>query len=139
MSLDSILWDINQYSIKNISKNNVYGGIKHNYIIEGIKILPLFFFTKFLINYLFEPLIYTLKGLENNVSFLDIDCDNCNEIKLYCDWCSLCNGIIETAKENIIKNPDLIKTINFNKLNICVLYTDFILIHRKHKITNKDV
>ena len=34
-----------------------------------------------------------------------------------CDWCSICNGAMETVKQNLIKNPDLINYVtNWDKL-----------------------
>ena len=53
-------------------------------------------------NDLFTPLKRILHNLDNNVCFLDID-EKFNNIRISCDWCSICNGIMETAKQNIIK------------------------------------
>ena len=75
---------------------------------EGYKIIPTVFFLRKIMNYLFTPLIPALYNLDENVCFLEID-DKYNNIKISCDWCSICNGIVETAKQNIIKNHNLLK------------------------------
>lgn len=87
--------------------------------------------------YLFVPLKSALHNLDKNVCFLDI-VENKNNISFIvgCDWCSICNGIIETAKQNIIQNPTLLKQIDFKKLKIMNKYLDFILIDRKEILTN---
>lgn len=103
-------------------------------VVEGIKVLPAYPFLKLIINCVFIPLKPALRNLDENVCFLDIDDIN---IALECDWCSICNGIMETAKHNIIKNPKLVKQIDFDKLKIFDCYLDFILIDRTEKITNK--
>jgi hypothetical protein len=140
MSLYNILWNIDKnYIINTYNKENIFGNVSNNYIIEGIKIFPSIYIMDFFINYLFEPLIFTLTGLENNISFLNIECYNCEQLKMYCDWCSICNGILETAKENIIKNPELINTIDFKKINIVSKYLDFVLVNRKNKITSDEI
>jgi hypothetical protein len=69
--------------------------------------------------YLFTPLKPVLLNLDKNVCFLDIKVNKDNEVFIIgCDWCSICNGIIETAKQNIINNPLLINRIDFKKLQI---------------------
>jgi hypothetical protein len=140
MSLENILWNINNNCVYVITTN--YNDIYHNNIIynyrfEGLKILPSYFFMKFIMNNLFEPLKYALDGLDKNISFLNVDC--CESLKIYCDWCSICNGIVETAKQNIIINPSLIDKINFDKFKILIRYLDFVLQNRKSKITSQQI
>ena len=47
---------------------------------------------------------------DNNVCFLEIG-EKYENIKVSCDWCSICNGIMETAKQNIIADPKLLKEV----------------------------
>jgi hypothetical protein len=141
MSLENILWNINNKCVYVIviNGNDIYQkNVIYNYKIEGFKILPSYFCMKFLINNLFEPLKYALHGLDTNISFLNVDC-LCDSLKIYCDWCSICNGIVETAKQNIIINPSLIDKINFDKFKILIQYLDFVLKDRKHKITSQQI
>jgi len=103
--------------------------------IEGMKIMPHYPFLKIIMNYLFIPLKPSLHNLNKNVCFLDIE-DKYNNIKISCDWCSICNGIMETAKQNIIENPKLVKQIDFYGLKTIDMYLNFILIDREEKLTN---
>jgi hypothetical protein len=137
-------------------------------IIELVKIYPHYPFLKLIMNYLFTPLKPALHNLDKNVCFLhlrsfktppsgavmsdedDADCafsmrkgvnidDKYVCLRLGCDWCSIVNGIMETAKQNIIKNPKLVKRIDFEKLKIADKYLDFILVDRKEKLTNDKI
>lgn len=105
---------------------------------EGVKIMPAIPFINKVYDNLFFPLKHALKGLNNNVCFLNID-NKYDTIKNYCDWCSICNGILETAKTNIIANHELIKLIDFNKLKKFSSYLDFILIDRKETTTQSQI
>lgn len=105
---------------------------------EGLLIIPNYINLKKCMNYFFAPLKHTLHNLDKNVCFLDID-EKYNNIKISCDWCSICNGIIETSKQNIIKNPKLVKQIDFEGLKKMDKYLDFILINRKKKLTNEKI
>ena len=53
-------------------------------------------------NYLFTPLKPSLHNLDKNVCFMNVQGLD-YMINNNCDWCSICNGILETAKQNIIK------------------------------------
>lgn len=140
MSLNSILWDINNTSFNyHYNNDNIYKDVSNDYVSEGIKIFPSYFFLLFIINNAYEPLKNTLDGLENNIAFLNIDCKDCENLVLYCDWCSVCNGILETSKQNIVNNPKLINTIDFSKLNNLIQYLDFVLEDRKNKITQEQI
>jgi hypothetical protein len=113
-------------------------GIKLFDLKEGLKIMPHYPFQKFIMIYLFRSLIPALKNLNKNICFLDID-EKYDNIKISCDWCSICNGIMNTVKQNIIKNPKLLKEIDYEKLKIFNNYVDFILIDRTKKITDKQI
>jgi hypothetical protein len=108
--------------------------------IELIRIYPHYPFLKIIMNYLFTPLKPVLHNLDENVCFLDI-AENKKTISFIvgCDWCSICNGIVETAKSNIVKNHKITKSIDFEKLKIMDKYLDFILVDRTEKLTNEKI
>jgi len=105
---------------------------------EGAKIMPYYPFLKIVLNFLFKPLKPALQNLDNNVCFLEIG-EKYENIKLSCDWCSICNGIMETAKQNIIADPKLLKEIDFKKLKFIDKYLDFILVDRTEKIQTEKI
>lgn len=109
-------------------------------LIEFYKIYPHYPSIKTIMICLFNPLKPVLHNLDKNVSFLDI-AENKETIQLIigCDWCSICNGIVETAKSNIVKNPKLVKRIDFEKLKIMDKCLDIILVDRTEKITNEKI
>jgi hypothetical protein len=115
-----------------------YKGDNNNNIKEGLKILPSYPILKLFLNYFFTPLKPALHNLDKNVCFLDID-EKYSNIRVSCDWCSICNGVMETYKENIIKNPNLLKQIDFKKLKVINEYLDFVLIDRTEKLTNEKI
>ncbi len=126
ISLYCVLYDI-------IFKSALYRNII--YSNELIKIWPSYFSIYYLYYY-FILLKPVLQNLNNNVCFLDIESNTKTRVFIIsCDWCSLSNGIIETAKENLIKNPNLINKINFNKLQYLNKNLDNILSKRKTKIS----
>ncbi len=108
--------------------------------IEFMKICPQYQVLKLNMDDLFTPLKPVLRNLDKNVVFLDIS-ENREIVSFImgCDWCSICNGIVETAKQNIIKNPELVKQIDFEKLKNVVNYLDFCLVDRVEKITNEKI
>lgn len=114
------------------------GGADYYNLIEGIKIMPHYPFLKAVMCYLFGPLKTALHGIDTNVCFLEIDEKHVNVI-ISCDWCSICNGIVETAKQNIIKNPGLVKHIDFENLKNIDSYSDFILADRTERLTNDKI
>lgn len=108
--------------------------------IELQKILPYYPQLKLWFNYCFTPLKPALYNLNKNICFLDIDKNkNITSFILGCDWCSIVNGVIETAKQNIIKTPKLIELIDFEKLKSYDKYLDFCLVNRIEKLTNKQI
>lgn len=103
-------------------------------VIELVKIYPHYPFMKFVMCFIFAPLKPALSGLDRNVSFLAIgDADEC--LIIACDWCSICNGIVETAKQNIRRSEDLLTFIDLGRLMIADCYLDFILCDRVEKLT----
>ncbi len=134
--LDLILLKIsNQVILSSFKcgKNFPYKNVLNS---EVSKIYPYYYNLKKFMSF-FEILKPALKGLENNVCFLNIDINKC--IIINCDWCSLCNGVIETVKQNLISNPELINKIDFKKLLSFDNYFDDVLINRKFKLTNQDI
>jgi hypothetical protein len=134
--------DILLLNISNIAMTTYLfkgGGLGDNsLLIESVKIAPHYPFLKIVMCYLFTPLKATLYNLDTNVCFMEID-DKYSNIKISCDWCSICNGIVETAKQNIIKNPGLVKQIDFQNLKNMDHYLDFSLIDRTERITNDKI
>jgi hypothetical protein len=109
-------------------------------LIEIIKISPLYPLLKLIINYVFVPLKPVLHNLDENVCFLDIaENKEITPFIIGCDWCSICNGIVETAKSNIVKNPKITKSIDFEKLKYADKYLDFCLVDRTEKLTNEKI
>jgi hypothetical protein len=117
--------------------------------IEGIFIVPLYYTTSLFYTCLFTSLKPALHGLENQISFINIDNES---LKISCDWCSICNGVVETAKINIVnyliaskknnltKNSnDLIKKIDFKKLKLVDSYFRFVLSGRKIITTDRQI
>lgn len=102
--------------------------------IEAIKVAPTYLVMKLFMSYAFNPLKPALSGLENQISFINVDHES---LKMSCDWCSICNGVIETAKINIIKNPALIDAIDFDGLSVINKYLSFALSGRKKTIKRR--
>lgn len=102
--------------------------------VEGIKIYPSYVFLKFWMYACYTPLLPALRGLDTNVCFV-MEKGFFPIFRVSCDWCSICNGILETAKQNIIRDPELIAYIDFNRLRYIDIYLDFILADRTDKIT----
>ena len=117
----------------------INGGLPSPYFVyEGLKICPHYPLLKFGQIYLFNPLKPVLQNLHENVSFVDI-ADNNSVFIIYCDWCSMCNGIIHTAAQCIIENPEATKRLDFKKLKKIDRYLDFVLCHRTSRITNEEI
>lgn len=86
----------------------------------------------------FHILKPALSKIDDNICFLDIH-EKYENIKIGCDWCSICNGMFETLKQNLIENPDLIKKINMKKIHFFNKYLDFVLNNRETKITDNEI
>ena len=135
IQLLKIHYHVMKYSICNI--RGIYRDIINK--VESMKICPHYPFMKFFMTYAFTPLKSALRLLEENICFLDIDVNPTTCFILSCDWCSMCNGILETAKKNIIRNPGLLDYIDFKKLAVFNKYMDFCLADRKKKLTNQQI
>lgn len=122
------------FKLKSPKKDIFLGPMSGTY--EGGMIAPSYELIKMLYHYLFIPLIPALNDLENNVSFLTADLgDHLELFKMSCDWCSICNGIVHTAMENLAKRPDLHKYIDFTKLITVSHFLDDALKYRRTKIS----
>jgi len=134
--MDSILWDISNRATYILLNPFERGLIPYTLLdfIEGWKVIPLYPHMKYLINFLFTPLKPSLYNLDENVCF--IETENVR-FRMSCDWCSLINGIVETAKQNIINRPELAKQIDFGNLMFSEVYLDFILSGRNEKVTHE--
>jgi hypothetical protein len=138
MNEDIILISISNHVLTTYFHLGGGPSMNNNYLAEAFKIIPYYPLLKFLMEFYFKPLLNVLDNLNENICFLEID-DKYENIKISCDWCSICNGIIETAKKNIVSNPQLLSLINFEKLKLFDNYLDYILIDRKEKITNDQI
>ena len=128
---NDILWDIhNQINypefIQRYCKYKAF--FTYNTRRELILICYTFPFLLFMRDYVFEPFKHLLFGLEDNVSFMEIEFDFCDS----CDWCSLCNGMLETVRINLQRNPDA--PLDITKLEILNSYFDIVLVNRKTKV-----
>ena len=56
-----------------------------------------------------------------------------------CDYCSLVNGVIHTAVENVKRDMSLVQLINVDRVSFAVRYFDVVLMHRLSRPTNVDV
>lgn len=108
-------------------------------ILEGLLIAPTYFLLKFLTHFLFYPLKNTLNNLSNNVSFLNTSLSAYTTFVNHCDFCSLCNGIMETARINLKEQIELETEIDFNKLKYVNIYLNIVLYFRKTKISNDEI
>jgi hypothetical protein len=136
--MDLLLLKLSNNVLKSYNYSDNIPGYVNSSRLEAIKILPFYPVFKIFMSYCFVPLKPALRGLADNISFLDI-ADEYNNIKINCDWCSICNGIIETARATIINNPELLLLIDFKKLAILNKYLDFVLIERKTKLENNAI
>ena len=112
-------------------------GIKTDITNEGLRISPHYVNLKMAMR-VFHILKPALHNLEKNVCFLDID-NKYENIKMSCDWCSICNGVFETVKQNIIDDYTLLKKINIKNLDFFDAYLDTILTNRTRKITTDEI
>jgi hypothetical protein len=132
---DAILWEIHKHTYNYFRIFKQPGSfdpmMNCNTLRELILICYTFPFLRIICDYLFEPLKHLLTGLEDNVAFMEIDMtfEFCNG----CDWCSICNGILETARINLQRNPDA--PLDIIKLEILNSYLYFALEKRKPKLS----
>ena len=138
LELDLLLFNISNKTVKTYIMFGVDMDGGNNNLVEGIKIMPHYLGLKSITKYLFTPLKPSLYNLDKNVCFMEID-DKYSNIRISCDWCSLCNGIVETAKQNIIKTPKIIKSVDFENLKIMNENLDSILVYKTEKLTNDKI
>jgi hypothetical protein len=142
--MENILQTISNTTLKLYTLNNtgMYGNSfrpMQGDLEEVSKIIPHYQSLKQTMHGLFFPLKPALENLDKNICFLDIDANNNNEtFLLSCDWCSICNGIIETAKQNIIQHPIIVKQIDFETMKMYERSLDSALHERTNKITNEE-
>jgi hypothetical protein len=87
----------------------------------------------------FIPLRHCLAGLNDNVSFLyTVLPANMELFRVSCDWCSLCNGMIHTAVENLRRHPHLSDTITPEILRFS-RFLDRALARRQHRVSSSEI
>jgi hypothetical protein len=90
------------------------------------------------VKYYFTPLKPALKNLENNISFLNLIPNRTTmPMMIGCDWCSICNGVMETVKHNVLNDPSLINLIDFKSLSVAFDYFEDALSSRSEKLSDK--
>jgi len=129
---DLILLNIQNKAIK-VYKENVHPAIQSKTSYEHLRVLPHYINLKIFMR-VFHILKPAITNMIDNICFLDIH-EKYENIKIACDWCSICNGIFETAKQNILSNPNILKKINIKKINFFDKYLNFVLYSRKKKIS----
>lgn len=146
--LNRIFFDL-QYNIaKNIFKPHRGESLLtfHNTLsqkCEAVMVSP-HYVTLTLFMFIFNILKPATKGFSDNISFLRIiNTNECSYDDFYlivgCDWCSLNNGMIETVKQNLLKNPTLIDQIDVSKLKCVNNFFSCVLYFREKRITDIDV
>lgn len=83
-----------------------------------------------------KPLIIDTDAFESNISFITADVPV--SIKISCDWCSINNGMMQTIKQNLKQNPELLNKVTLFDLEIATQYFDTVLVFR-NDMENFDV
>lgn len=91
------------------------------YFWKGITIFPSYPVLKIFIHLFVEPLKPLLSNVGDNISFLNIN--NC-AFSISCDWCSIANGVLETIRINLNKNPELLDQVDFDKPKMCLYFVN---------------
>lgn len=130
-----ILLNIQNESIKVYMKNRHPAVLKINN--EHLRVLPHYKNLKIFIR-TFHVLKPALRNLNNNICFLDIH-EKYENIKIACDWCSICNGVFETVKQNIKDDPCLLKKIDIQKIKFFDEYLNYVLRSREKKISDNEI
>jgi hypothetical protein len=134
---------IDSTNAKNVSEYTTMTKIKRTLLIY-----PSALNLEIAFQLLFDPLKSVATGFEKNVSFLEITPVGTADISTYasfeifrigCDWCSLCNGIIETARQNLILSPQLILNIDIIKIKLFNKFLNGALSGYKNKITLNNI
>lgn len=134
---DSILLKIQSKSLKTYTKNRHLAHLPLRTNYEDLRVLPHYINLKIFMR-AFHVLKPALRNLNNNICFLDIH-EKYENIKIGCDWCSICNGVVETVKQNINDDPELLKEIDVQKTKFVDKYLDFVLNYRKNKIPHSEI
>lgn len=128
---NDVLWDIHKQTdwFSFFGDWRAYEHMRNYTTIRELSLICYtFIFLRFTCDYCFEPFKHLLFGMEDNVSFMEIECDFRNGY----NWCSLCNGIYETARIKLQCNPDA--PLDITKLEIFNSYVDIVLANRKTKV-----
>jgi len=108
-------------------------------MLECSLVFPSYMTMKLMLILLFNPLLPALDGLDKNICFMNVKSLQTSYIFLIsCDWCSIVNGIIETARKNLVAAPGLIDSVDFTSLAVTDKYLDLVLESRTHRVTKKD-
>ena len=111
-----ILKNINKSCVSTKVPLSIYKILFKNHFQEGLRIFPFFYLNKGFARF-YYGLPCALFNIETNVSFLQIDMKGSDFISLSCDWCSIMNGMIETAKTNLLYDPILSDLLDMPNLN----------------------
>jgi hypothetical protein len=133
---DLILLNIQNKAIK-VYKENVHPVVQSKTSYEHLRVLPHYINLKIFMR-VFHILKPAITNMIDNICFLDIH-EKYENIKIACDWCSICNGVFETVKQNINDNPGLIKEIDIQKIKFFDKYLDFVLNYRTKKISDSEI
>ena len=104
------LWNISNQCVKIWVTDDFTWNSNPEYFWEGLMIGPFYPFLKIFIVLLADPLKPLLRNVGDNISFLNIN--NCF-FSASCDWCSIVNGVLETFRINVLKNPKLLENVDF--------------------------
>ena len=117
---------------------SIYKILFKNHFQEGLRIFPFFYLNKGFARF-YYGLRCALFNIETNVSFLQIDMKGSDFISLSCDWCSIMNGMIETAKTNLLYDPTLSDLLDMPNLNYVSDFLRKCLKKRKDQITDDKI
>lgn len=136
--LNLIVGDIDEKSSSILQSPSVLKIILGDYSVrELMKIYPSKTFIRIFLDLVIGPMRPILNGLSKNISYINVGIADL--LKISCDWCSLCNGVIETARQNLIENPELWKHLNESDFIIIDKYLNFILDERKIEVTQTQI
>ena len=131
---DAILWEIQNQCLNTLITEDWKFNSEPYFLWKGIHIFPSYPVLKAFVHLFVEPLKPLLHNVGNNISFLKIN--NCI-FAISCDWCSIVNGVLETVRVNLNKNPELLDQVDFKTLNVCLCFIyDWIpnyVIDKRHK------
>jgi hypothetical protein len=113
------LWNISNQCVKIWVTDEFTWNLNSYYFWKGLKITPFYFQLKLFIVLFIDPLKPLLRNVGDNISFLNIN--NCF-FSVSCDWCSIVNGVLETVRINVLKNPELLDQVDFVTLNKCFYF-----------------